>query len=248
MVWGVARYEFRMAIRRWGVWLAFALAGATFVINAPGFLHKLAVESGVWAAAGQSAFMLNLWMPLVAGIALADRLPRDRQLATLELLRSTSIPRWRLVIGKYLGGLMAVSLPVAAVAATVAALGVASGESVGLLAASAVAFLCVNLPPLAFVAAFSIACPAILPVRVYQVLFTGYWFWGNFLNPKVLPTVSGTILVASGLPQARAFFDAPLGRPVTTGFAALNLATLMACAAVALVTVVQYLRWQDARA
>ena len=248
MVWGIAKYEFLMAIRRWGVWLAFALAGALIAVNAPSFLPKLARESGVWAAAGMAAFMLNLWMPLVAGITLADRLPRDEQLITLELLRSTAVTRWRMVVGKYLGGLMAVSLPVAVVTTIVTALGVASGVSVRLVAASATAFLCVNLPPLAFVAAFSIACPAILPVRVYQVLFTGYWFWGNFLNPRVLPTVNGTVLVASGLPQARAFFDVPMGQPVTTGFAALNLTTLTACAVIALAAVIQYLRYQDARA
>jgi hypothetical protein len=103
----------------------------------------------------------------------------------------------------------------------------------------------VNLPPLAFVAAFSIACPAVLPVRVYQVLFTGYWFWGNFLNPKALPTISDTVLVASGLPQATAFFNAPFGRPATSTYAVLNLLTLAACAATALASVVAYQRRQD---
>ena len=116
------------------------------------------------------------------------------------------------------------------------------------MAASAVAFVCVNLPPLAFVAAFSIACPAVLPVRVYQVLFTGYWFWGNFLSPKVLPTISGTVLVASGLPQASAFFDARFG---SAGYDAVRGAEPADADGVRrrrLEPVVQYLRWQDARA
>ncbi len=248
MVWGIARYEFRMAIGRWGVWLAFALAGAMVVQRVPQFITAMLREGNAWSAAGEMAFMLNLWLPLVAGIALADRLPRDQHLATLELLRSTAAPRWAFVLGKYAGGLLAVSLQVLCVTVSAAIVGVLSGAPASLVAAFALAFVSVNLPPLAFVAAFSIACPAVLPVRVYQVLFTGYWFWGNFLNAKVLPTISNTVLVASGLPQARAFLNARFGRPVTALYATVNLVTLAVCAAIALATVVQYLRRQDQHA
>ncbi len=248
MVWGVAKYEFRMAIGRWGVWLAFALAGALIGLRAPSLVANFVGAHGAWAAAGEIAFMLNLWMPLVAGIALADRLPRDRRLATHELLESTAASRWKLVAGKYLGGLMAVTLQVFTFTAAIAAAGAAFGAPGSYLGASALAFASVNLPPLVFVAAFSVACPAVLPVRVYQVLFTGYWFWGNFLNPKAIPTISQTVLVASGMPQARAFFNARFGQPVTATFAALNLLTLIACAAIALVAVTRYLEWQDRHA
>jgi hypothetical protein len=61
---------------------------------------------------------------------------------------------------------------------------------------------------------------------VYQVLFTGYWFWGNFLNPAALPTLNGTVLTPSGAFAAYAFFGASLGnRNATPGFVALNSAT-----------------------
>jgi ABC-type Na+ efflux pump permease subunit len=218
------------------------------VQRVPQFVAALLRQGNPWSAAGELAFMLNLWLPLVAGIALADRLPRDGQLATLELLRSTATPRRAFVLGKYLGGLLAVSLQVFCVLASAAVVGLLSGAPPSLVAAFAMAFVAVNLPPLAFVAAFSIACPAVLPVRVYQVLFTGYWFWGNFLNPKALPTISQTVLVASGLPQARAFLGARFGQPVTMLFATLNLVTLAACAAVALALVIQFLQRQDQRA
>jgi hypothetical protein len=247
MVWGMARYEFRMAIKRWGVWLAFALAGALVVNGMPALAARLASGGDVWAMAGQVAFICNVWLPLVAGIALADRLPRERQLATLELLRSTAASRGTIVAGKYLGGLAAVSFQVLCVVAVGAAVVVWSGGPARYFAAAAAAFISVNLPPLAFVAAFSIACPSVLPVRVYQVLFTGYWFWGNFLNPKAMPTISDTILVASGLPQASAFFNAGFGH-FTRGYAVLNLATLAACAGIALVALAHHLRWQDQRA
>lgn len=248
MIWGVARYEFRMAIGRWGVWLAFALAGGLVGFRASSFVPALVRQVGAWSAAGQIAFMLNLWMPLVAGIALADRLPRDRQLVTLELLRSTATPRWRFVLGKYLGGLAAVVLQVLTVAVLIAGAAAFSGAPWTFVEASALAFLSVNLPPLAFVAAFSIGCPAVLPVRVYQVLFTGYWFWGNFLNPKALPTISHTVLVASGLPQASAFFHARFSSPTTVAYAVSNLLVLAACAALALLAVTWYLHREEQHA
>jgi hypothetical protein len=40
--------------------------------------------------------------------------------------------------------------------------------------------------------AFSLACPLVIPLRICQVLFTGYWFWGKLISPKVFPTISDT--------------------------------------------------------
>ncbi len=68
------------------------------------------------------------------------------------------------------------------------------------------AFLTINLPGLLFVAAFSVSCPVVLWVPLYQFLFVGYWFWGNLIPVGFgMPTLSGTILT-------------PLGEYVATGF------------------------------
>ena len=70
-----------------------------------------------------------------------------------------------------------------------------------------VAFAAVVVPGLAFVGAFSIACPAVMPVPLYQFLFVGYWFWGNALAPDAgIPTLSETVLTPIGLFRAIGFF------------------------------------------
>jgi hypothetical protein len=44
--------------------------------------------------------------------------------------------------------------------------------------------LAVNIPAVLFVNAFSVMCPSFMPVRIYQILFNGYWYWGNYLNAE----------------------------------------------------------------
>ena len=104
----------------------------------------------------------------------------------------------------------------------------------------------------AFVVAFSLACPAIMPLRVYQILFTGYWFWGNFLSPQVFPTISGTLLNASGVYAQQGFFSGTLGqwrdRLYTASEAWLNILVLGLCAAAVLFTLDRYLVRQSRRA
>jgi hypothetical protein len=115
------------------------------------------------------------------------------------------------------------------------------------------AFLSIAVPSHAFVVAFSLACPLVMPLRVYQVLFTGYWFWGNMLSPKAFPTISDTVLNAMGQYPVQAFFGVftDSTHKVEGGFtppeAVLNLFVLFACIAIALFAVNQYLRWQERR-
>ncbi|HOG46667.1 MAG TPA: hypothetical protein PLB78_08475, partial [Anaerolineae bacterium] len=107
-------------------------------------------------------------------------------------------------------------------------------------------------PAYLFVGAFSLACPAVLPVRVYQVLYTGYWFWGNFLNPKFVPTLAGTLLTPSGEFAAAGFFSASMVSGMVSSHtsleAVLSIAVLLACAAAALFALERYLAWQARRA
>jgi hypothetical protein len=115
------------------------------------------------------------------------------------------------------------------------------------------AFLSIAVPAHAFVVAFSLACPLIMPLRVYQVLFTGYWFWGNLLTPKAFPTISDTVLNAVGQYPLQAYFGmfTDSTHKVEGGFtppeAVLNLVVLILCIAIALFAVNQYLRWQEHR-
>ena len=40
-----------------------------------------------------------------------------------------------------------------------------------------------------FVVAFALACPVVMPPAVFQILFVGYWFWGNYMSPDIVPTL-----------------------------------------------------------
>ncbi|MHB1415528.1 MAG: ABC transporter permease [Chloroflexota bacterium] len=250
--WGVVSYEYRMGVRRWGMWLAFLLAGAPYITN---FAASFEVwQSGQaidsWRMAGTTALMTNVLMPVVGGIVIADRLARDRRLGVWELFWSTPLSRTGYVLGKYVGAVLAVLTPVLAIWLAALAAYVATGAPLAFATPALAAFLTVIVPAYAFVGAFSIACPAVLPVRVYQVLFTGYWFWGNFLNPDFLPTLAGTLLTPSGEYAAAGFFATGFGpgQGHTAFEAVLSLLVLAACAGAALFVLERYLAWQAARA
>ncbi|MGQ9684355.1 MAG: ABC transporter permease [Anaerolineae bacterium] len=248
---GVVVYEYRMAVRRWGVWVAFLVTGIPFLVNA-------VLSGGQGAApgmpirqvAGSLAVSVNLLMPVVGGIAMADRLARDQRLGVRELLSSTPLSRPAYVLGKYTGVVLATVTPVLAILMVLAVVLVANGAPPALIPATLLAFLAINLPTYVFIGAFSLACPVVLPVRVYQVLFTGYWFWGNFVNPRAIPSISDTLLNSSGRYAASAFFLSDFGyalnEPGRTALdAGLNVAVLAACAAAALVALNIYLARQE---
>jgi ABC-2 type transport system permease protein len=250
---GVVRYEYRMAIRRWGMWVAYALSVLPFIsIGTDGATSLSSVS--VWELAGNIAISLNFWMPVVAGIVIADRLPRDTKTGVRELLRATPLSNRGYVLGKYLGVVSAALTPTLAGTLLLVAIAVfLGGAPVTLLPAALVAFLAINVPAYLFVGAFSLVCPAILPVRVYQVLYTGYWFWGNFLNPKAIPTLAGSLLTPHGEFVADAFFHTGLtgfGAPNlhTRPEAVLNVVVLVACGAAVLWALQQYLARQERRA
>jgi ABC-2 type transport system permease protein len=251
---GIVRYEYRMAIGRWGMWIGYALAAWSFV---GGLLTALAmgmpIETGAaatWSTAGSLALMLNLLTPVVGGIVLADRLVRDRRLGVRELLAATPVSRRTYVLGKYAGAVAAALTPVLAVLLLMAALLLLHGAPLALLPATLLAFLAITVPAFAFVGAFSLACPVVLPLRVYQILFVGYWFWGNLVSPDMIPTLNGTLLTASGEFVGSAFFQGTSGNtpPHTPLEAVLNIVVLLACAAAALVALERYLAWQERRA
>jgi ABC-type glycerol-3-phosphate transport system permease component len=113
------------------------------------------------------------------------------------------------------------------------------------------AFLAINIPASAFVVAFSLVIPLVMPIRVYQILFTGYWFWGNYLNPDVFPTLSGTLLTPGGRYALEAFFGTfnySDGSRYSKPEAWLNLLVLSTCVVLVLFSLDRYLAWQAAKA
>lgn len=191
-------------------------------------------------------------LPLGYGLMLADRLARDRRLRVFELLESQPGGGWPRLLGKYLGSVSASTLPVLLLylyGVTVIMTRWQAGPLLPLQ--SLLLFAVILLPGLLFVASFSLGCPAFMPVPLYQVLFVGYWFWGNALSPSAgIPTLTGTPLMPSGAYVAAGIFSVSGPGAVhnaTQPLGFLSLALLLAGAAGALAITRRILRLQAGR-
>lgn len=255
---GVFHYEYRMSTRRLSLWLASGIIivlHLTAVLLPPDTFNVLPVGREVLSYAGTFAYLMNLFLPVVGGILVADRLVRDEKIGVDELLRSTALKRGAYLAAKFFGALASITTPVLLCSLLMGVKAAALGAPLSIIPAMLLAFLGINLPAYVLVTAFSLACPLVMPVRVYQVLFTGYWFWGNFLSPTVLPTFNGTILSANGEFALAAFYGnfylgfGPVSAPQPDYIAALlNLAVLAACSTLAMFTASRILAWRAARA
>jgi ABC-2 type transport system permease protein len=254
---GLFRSEFNMSIRRPGLWVAYLIVFGFFggSMFAPSSLGTTDVFSSTptLQQAGETVYMFNMLMPLVAGILAADRIQRDLKLGLRELQTSAPLRSVTYILGKYFGVLAAELLPLFIWVILLGLIATAAGlASASILAGILAAFLTITLPSFAFVIAFSLACPLIMPLRVYQILFTGYWFWGNYLNSAVFPTVSDTLLNSSGVYALQGFFRGTISQTsealYTPAQAWLNIIILCVCAAAALTAVQRYFAWQSKRA
>lgn len=261
---GIARHEFNMSIRRPSIWVAYGLlfifyAITVFAPSTDGSSDLDTIEK-IWGVAGRLAFAYNWFMPLLAGILSADRMQRDTRSGLRELQSSSPLQSSIYVLSKYLGVLFSVLIPMFIWAMLIAVIIIITGHvSPTFIVPSFLAYFAITVPAYAFVVAFSLACPLVMPLRVYQVLFTGYWFWGNFLSANDFPTISSTLLNAAGIHSLRAFFDTGLdfyliakdatvtGLGLTTD-AILNILVLAICIAAVLFTLNQYLRRQARQA
>jgi hypothetical protein len=113
------------------------------------------------------------------------------------------------------------------------------------------AFATILLPGLLFVAAFSVACPTVLRVPLYQVMLTGYWLWANLLSPRIhLPTLTFTLFNAAGPWASEGFFHVRwffFPPHVAAGQAVANIALLLGLGMAALGAAWGYLRWRQLR-
>jgi ABC-2 type transport system permease protein len=252
---GLLRHEISMSLRRKGLWIAYGLLFVfhTVLLFTPPPIGEMIrgeiiARSQVWQVAGRFLLACNVFFPVVAGILSADRVRRDFRLGLRELQDSTPLSRHTYVVAKYLGALASSLVPlflwVMGIAAFMAAIGRADAS---MLVAVPVAFLAITVPAFAFVVAFSLACPMVMPLSIYQILFTGYWFWANFIPPKLFPTLNGTLLTPSGMFAQQGFFGGEVSRALTGAAqtapadAVANLGVLALCSAAALLLLDGYL-------
>lgn len=255
-MWGVLRYEFRMQVRRPVLWLVFCgftlldLSAIVSDLQNPPF-RNLLMHMSLFQLAGTMTSLTNWLPPLGVGILLADRLVRDRRMRVEELL--TTLPgtlRMRLM-GKYLGVTCASLVPAFLLFLVIIGVTTWTTGNVLLIPASLLCYAAIVLPGMLFVAAFSLACPMVIWLPLYQFLFFGYWVWGNLFNSNgIIPTLNGTILTPVGSVIAAGLFSAEtlggaLPSPAINGVA--SLVVLFGIAVLVLVALYQYLKWEQAR-
>lgn len=254
---GVLRHEFTMSLRRPGLWIAYSLLflfySVTVMYPVPEEQVTILTDKQTWQYAGQMAFTFNLFLPVMVGILSADRLLRDFRQGVRELQESTPLSLVTYTLGKYFGVLLASLTPVLIWLWLITGLFIAFGNApIEFFFTMTLAFFAIMVPAFAFVTAFSLACPLIMPLRVYQILFTGYWFWGNYINPEFFPTLNGTLLTVSGMYAYQGYFLGFINasEPLTysASDATLNLIVLGLCIVAVMVVLNVYLQWQSRRA
>jgi ABC-2 type transport system permease protein len=253
---GICAYEFRMQLRRRAVWVAVAVPTILLLAISLSGWPQLAGPLPPLPLAAFLTIAASQILPIVFGILLADRTPRERRLRTGELLDSLPAGLGARLWGKYLGATIATVIPVfLGYLLIVAIMAIRYGTPAAIPAVLPV-FAIVALPGLLFVGAFSIVCTEILPTPLYAILFFGYWVWGNLLPPNEPPNPGCTPLTPIGRYPALHFFDQDpdpgrtchlTQQDIGTAAALGSIALLLACAALALALTHRYLLWQAAR-
>src|SRR5205085_1287830 len=169
---GLLRHEISMSLRRKGLWIAYGLLFVfhTVLLFSPPPLGEMIkgeviARGQVWQVAGRFLLACNVFFPVVAGILSADRVRRDFRLGVRELQDSTPLSSHTYVLAKYLGALVSCLLPlflwVMGISVFMAGIGRAHAS---MIYAVPVAFLAITVPAFAFVVAFSLACPLVMPL------------------------------------------------------------------------------------
>ena len=207
---GATRYEFRMQFRRLSVWIALGLFGLLLLAGPVYIFSSLPDDTPTSKMVATWSLTLQYLSPIAFGLVLTDRLPRDRRTRTQELLETLPAPFGARFFGKFLGSTLATLIPLLALYAVGVGYLLFDRGDVSAIPLSLAAFALINVPGLLFVAAFSVSCPAVLWVPLYQFLFVGYWVWGNLLNPaSSIPTISDSWLTPLGGYAIAGFFETP---------------------------------------
>jgi len=248
---GVFRYEFRMQIRRPTLWLAFLVVGIIFGIGIGLIEYIVNGRHETWfSQVVQLTNNVNTLFPLYVGVLLADRLARDRQTRVAELFYTVPTRLSTRLLGKYLGCTSATLIPMLLFYCIGIGGILYQSHNLLVIPLAVETFAAVVLPGILFISAFSLACPTIMWVPLYQFLFVGYWFWGNILSPRQgIPTLSTTILTPHGGYMTVGFFGGHVGTiaSATPLQGVESILLLVGIAALVMCAVWWLLKWQQAR-
>lgn len=250
---GALRYEFRMQIHRRALWITFlCFVFLVFGVTAGVFrelltnAHHLSLLSRILGWTDN----VNAIFPICVGVLLADRLSRDRRTKMDELFNALPGALSTRLAGKYFGSTLATLIPMFAIYSLGIGFLLFQSHDILTIPLALETFAAIALPGILFISAFSIACPAILWIPLYQFLFVGYWFWGNILPPQLgIPTLSATLLTPIGGYIAVGFFG-DSDRIITHATAlegVESMLLLLGIAALVMYVLWYLLKWQQER-
>lgn len=244
---GALWYEFLMQLRRKLVWIVFLLFAPTVFLLTYSPWTPWSEGLPVAHLVANWSLVVQFFHPIAFGILLADRLPRDERTGVQELLDTLPAPLGARFLGKYVGATLATLVPLVAIYPAGIVYITASQGDVRAVPLGIATFLTINLPGLLFVAAFSVSCPAVIWVPLYQFLFIGYWFWGNLIPAGFdIPTLTGTLLTPRGEYMANGLFGTQQTTVRGTTLDAIaSMGLLLGLAALALFATYCYLRWRQ---
>lgn len=246
---GALHYEFLMQVRRRSIWLVFALVGSL-----SGLLWLIFTQGSDTThidAVMYLALFTAWFLPIGAGLVLADRLVRDKKIGVDELLDTCPASLGGRLLGKYAGSVLATLVPIGLIYLLGMVDILARFHNPPDLLLSLATFATIPLPGILFAAGFSVALPVVLKVPLYQVLFIGYWFWANLMSPRFkIPTLVSTMLNATGPWALEAFFHYQwlflrLHASVWQGIVSVTLLVALSLLAIGLAWL--YLRWEHTR-
>lgn len=253
----VFRNEYLMQIRRVGLWVSLILTVGVFFVL---LLRATQVSQAIppdylnqpWKLATLLIEEFNTFTPIAAGILVADRFTRDRVLGMNELLNSALPSKMPLVLGKYAGSVLAILTPPFVLLLGMLAYLAATYHQPANFLTAPVVLLAVAAPSWLFVVAWSLIFPLVMPLRLYQVLFAGFWMWASVVPPDRLPTINWSLFGVQGQYAHYAFFiNDPvqshyLHPPATIGLAIVNMSLIVGLSIVALALIPLVLRRQEA--
>lgn len=260
---GALRYEFRMQVRRPTVWITFIVITILLLlefnqgqgslnITMPAALAHYPLLSVI----ADWTFNVNTYLPLCIGALLAGRLPRDRRTKVDELFTTMPATLNARLFGKYLGSMLATLIPMFLVYFGVIGYILYLTHNILVIPLALETFVVIVLPGVLFVSAFSIACPAIMWVPLYQFLFICYWFWNTLWFHKELFNLGRTILSPIGVYIAFGFYrlepleTGPHGDPgihATPLLAGASILLLVGSALLVMFALERFLKWRQAR-
>jgi ABC-type transport system involved in multi-copper enzyme maturation permease subunit len=257
--WGITRYEFLMQIRRRALWIALAAPYVLNILMTLNFGRSTIDSQPVGWSLLFFTLPIQLFAPIVAGFFLSDRLYRDQRLGTDEWITVNGATPNRYIWGKYLG-VVSATLLVTFIYWILALLiefmlGIFPADMVGWVI---LAFFLMAIPTYFFIGAYCIAVPSVMPLRLFQILFTCYWLWSQ---QQGIPSVFGTpltptgdfavqtIIKGLGFDGGDGFLHGPFGWTfeISPAMTAVNIGLLFLLALIALVILEKYLVWKQER-